>query len=140
LRLFTRGGDGAAAASSTTARAAGDGDDGAGSVAEAGDIAAAAPEASNSPAGTPLGVPYKRYHGAKLMMENSVFAELKLNEASAKVGGIHIRQHVNPFKASLQKQAPTPDWKNAFASAKPLCVDIGCGGGRFDLLMAGTDG
>jgi len=53
---------------------------------------------------------------------------------------VNLRQHVNPFKASLQKQAPTPDWKTAFASAKPLCVDIGCGGGRFDLLMVGTDG
>jgi hypothetical protein len=52
-------------------------------VTQARDITAVAPEAWTLPAGTPLGVPYKRYHGAKLMSEDSVFAELELNAASA---------------------------------------------------------
>ena len=79
----------------------------------------------------------KRYHGAKLMMEDSVFAELSLAEASQKVQGVRVRQHVNPLKASLQTQAPAPEWREVFADvAKPLVVDIGCGGGRFDLMFA----
>jgi len=79
----------------------------------------------------------KRYHGAKLMMEDSVFAELSLAEASQKVQGVRVRQHVNPLKASLQTQAPAPEWRDVFADvAKPLVVDIGCGGGRFDLMFA----
>ena len=86
---------------------------------------------------TPNGVPFKRYHGAKLMMEDSVFAELELNEATQKVGGVRVRQHVNPLKARLQVQAPVPAWSEVFAStARPLIVDIGCGGGRFDLMFA----
>jgi tRNA (guanine-N7-)-methyltransferase len=87
--------------------------------------------------GTPEGVQFKRYHGAKLMMEDSVFAELELAEACQKVAGVRVRQHVNPLKASLQVQAPVPPWADVFAStARPLVVDIGCGGGRFDLMMA----
>ena len=79
----------------------------------------------------------KRYHGAKLMMEDSVFAELSLAEAAQKVQGVRVRQHVNPLKASLQTQAPAPEWRDVFADvAKPLVVDIGCGGGRFDLMFA----
>ena len=88
-------------------------------------------------ADTPDNVPFKRYHGAKLMMEDSVFAELELAEAAQKVGGVRVRQHVNPLKASLQSQAPVPAWNDVYAStARPLVVDIGCGGGRFDLMMA----
>ena len=79
----------------------------------------------------------KRYHGAKLMMEDSVFAELSLAEAAQKVQGVRVRQHVNPLKASLQTQAPAPEGRDVFADvAKPLVVDIGCGGGRFDLMFA----
>ena len=53
------------------------------------------------------------------------------------MAGVRVRQHVNPLKASLQMQAPVPPWSQVFAStARPLTVDIGCGGGRFDLLMA----
>ena len=80
---------------------------------------------------------FKMFHGAKLMMEDSVFAELELQEASQKVAGVRVRQHVNPLKASLQVQAPTPLWSEVYAStSRPLVVDIGCGGGRFDLMMA----
>ena len=89
------------------------------------------------PEGTPEGTPFKRFHGAKLMMEDSVFAELELKEASQKVAGVRVRQHVNPLKASLQVQAPAPQWSEVYASvSRPLVVDIGCGGGRFDLMMA----
>lgn len=88
-------------------------------------------------AAPPEGVPAKRYHGAKLMMEDSVFAELELSEAAQKVAGVRVRQHVNPLKASLQTQAPVPSWRQVFADvSRPLVVDIGCGGGRFDLMMA----
>ena len=41
-------------------------------------------------ADTPDNVPFKRYHGAKLMMEDSVFAELELAEAAQKVGGVRV--------------------------------------------------
>ena len=66
-----------------------------------------------------------------------MFAELELAEAAKKVAGVRVRQHVNPLKASLQTQAPAPAWREVFADvARPLIVDIGCGGGRFDLMMA----
>ena len=75
--------------------------------AEAKTAAAAAP---------PEGVPAKRYHGAKLMMEDSVFAELELSEAAQKVAGVRVRQqHVQPTQASLQTQAPVPSWRQVFA-------------------------
>ena len=38
----------------------------------------------------PESVPFKRYHGAKLMMGDSVFAELELAEAAQKVGGRRV--------------------------------------------------
>jgi len=79
----------------------------------------------------------KRYHGANLMDDDSVFGELSLNEASQKVPGVRVRQHVNPLKASLQVQVPPPQWHVVFKdNTKPLLVDIGCGGGRFDLMFA----
>ena len=56
-------------------------------------------------ADTPDNVPFKRYHGAKLMMEDSVFAELELAKAAQKVGGVRVRQHVNPC---LLYTSPSP--------------------------------
>ena len=99
--------------------------------------ASAPAEEEDSPAAAADPASAKQYHGAKLMMEDSVFAELSLAEASQKVQGVRVRQHVNPLKASLQTQAPAPEWREVFADvAKPLVVDIGCGGGRFDLMFA----
>ena len=98
---------------------------------------AAAADAEADSGASSLVATSKRDHGAKLMMEGSVFAELELAEAAKKVAGVRVRQHVNPLKASLQAQAPAPAWADVFASvARPLVVDIGCGGGRFDLMMA----
>jgi SAM-dependent methyltransferase len=80
---------------------------------------------------------YTVSHGANLMTDDSVYGDLKLMEASQKVKGVRVRQHVNPLSSKFQAQAPTPDWNSAYADAtKPLTIDIGCAGGRFDLLLA----
>ena len=69
---------------------------------------AAAADAEADSGASSLVATSKRDHGAKLMMEGSVFAELELAEAAKKVAGVRVRQHVNPLKASLQAQAPAP--------------------------------
>jgi len=80
---------------------------------------------------------YTVSHGANLMTGDSVYGDLKLMEASQKVKGVRVRQHVNPLSSKFQAQAPTPEWNSAYADAKkPLTIDIGCAGGRFDLLLA----
>ena len=76
-------------------------------------------------------------HGALLMTEASAFADLNLQEASKKVRGVRVRQHVNPLTKRFQTQAPAPAWREVYRDAgKPLTIDVGCAGGRFDLLYA----
>lgn len=50
---------------------------------------------------------------------------------------VRVRQHVNPFKKSLQiKHGPLP-WAQVFQDPlAPLIVDVGCGYGRFPLQVA----
>jgi tRNA (guanine-N7-)-methyltransferase len=80
---------------------------------------------------------YTLLHGAALMTPSSVYGELELQEASRRVKGVRVRQHVNPLTERFQRQAPAPVWTEAFADVtRPLTIDIGCGGGRFDLLYA----
>ena len=80
---------------------------------------------------------YTLLHGAALMTSQSVYGELELQEASQKVKGVRVRQHVNPLTERFQRQAPAPVWTEAFSDVtRPLTIDIGCGGGRFDLLYA----
>ena len=51
--------------------------------------------------------------------------------------GVRVRQHVNPLSSRFQVQAPSPVWREVYDDAmKPLTIDIGCAGGRFDLLLA----
>jgi len=88
-----------------------------------------------------LGVTGKRAftvkHGGLLMTSEGVYGDLKLNEAARKVKGVRVRQHVNPMSSRFQVQAPSPMWREVYDDAmKPLTIDIGCAGGRFDLLLA----
>ena len=88
-----------------------------------------------------LGVTGKRAftvkHGGLLMTSEGVYGDLKLNEAARKVKGVRVRQHVNPLSSRFQVQAPSPVWREVYDDAmKPLTIDIGCAGGRFDLLLA----
>ena len=77
----------------------------------------------------------KQYHGAKLMMEDSVFAELSLAEAS-KVQGVRVRQHVNPLSvapdAGAHAVARGLRGRHEAARGGPAR----CGGGQFDLMFA----
>eukprot|EP00249_Psilotum_nudum_P009927 c22237_g1_i1 orf=1220-1969(-) len=65
------------------------------------------------------------------------FDELNLEQISGQVGGVRIRQHVNPLKASLMAPVRIPKWDEAFADPSlPVMVDIGCGSGRFLMVLA----
>ncbi|BBN04841.1 tRNA (guanine-N7-)-methyltransferase [Marchantia polymorpha subsp. ruderalis] len=65
------------------------------------------------------------------------FAELELKPVQEQVGGCRIRQHVNPLKASLMAPVKTPNWDEVFTDcSRPLTVDIGCGSGRFVMVLA----
>jgi len=78
-------------------------------------------------------------HGSLLQHEDGAFGDLRLGDvARAKaVRGVRVRQHVNPLSSRFQTQAPAPTWGEAYDDAsRPLTVDIGCAGGRFDLLYA----
>ncbi|KAL4433842.1 hypothetical protein ABPG75_000283 [Micractinium tetrahymenae] len=53
------------------------------------------------------------------------------------VGGVRVRQHVNPLKKELQVPTDPPVWGEAFAEpSRPLVLDIGCGYGRFLLALS----
>ncbi|XP_002971393.2 uncharacterized protein LOC9642781 [Selaginella moellendorffii] len=68
---------------------------------------------------------------------DDAFKELDLELLRTKVKGARRRQHCNPMKASLMEPLTLPDWKDVFADpALPLTVDIGCGQGKFSLLLA----
>ncbi|GBG84468.1 hypothetical protein CBR_g38752 [Chara braunii] len=65
------------------------------------------------------------------------FEELNLRGIQRQVGGIRVRQHVNPLKASLQVQVEPPKWEETFRNpCLPLVVDIGSGSGRFVMVLA----
>mmetsp|Transcript_11142 Transcript_11142/g.23250 ORF Transcript_11142/g.23250 Transcript_11142/m.23250 type:complete len:359 (-) Transcript_11142:459-1535(-) len=65
------------------------------------------------------------------------FQELGLKEISDKVGGIRLRQHVNPLKRELQIVSEPPEWKSVYEEpTNNLHVDVGCGPGRFLLMKA----
>ncbi|CAM6114079.1 unnamed protein product [Calypogeia fissa] len=71
----------------------------------------------------------------KLMRE--VFAELELPAIQEMVGGVRVRQHVNPLKASLVAPLAPVKWEAVFADCTlPLMVDIGCGPGRLLMVLA----
>ena len=74
-------------------------------------------------------------HGTKLMADEGEYGELELAKAGAK--GVRVRQHVNPLTSRFQEQAPAPTWTDAFDDVtRALTIDVGCAGGRFDLLYA----
>jgi tRNA (guanine-N7-)-methyltransferase len=48
-----------------------------------------------------------------------------------------VRQHVNPLRREFKDATPAPAWGDVFAAPSlPLVVDLGCGAGRFALLLA----
>jgi len=66
----------------------------------------------------------------------SPFMELGVREIWDGTGRTRLRQHVNPLKAENQIISPPPDWSTIFHQPDlPLIVDLGCGSGRFLLLM-----
>lgn len=65
------------------------------------------------------------------------FAELNITHVSGQVGGIRTRQHVNPLKAHLMVPVSPPKWEDIFPDpSMPIMVDIGCGSGRFLMMLA----
>jgi hypothetical protein len=58
----------------------------------------------------------------------------------AQVGGVRVRQHVNPLSSRYSAVAPCPAWATLFEDAtRPLVLDLGCGSGRFLLALADKD-
>eukprot|EP00879_Flechtneria_rotunda_P016318 GHRR01017073.1.p1 GENE.GHRR01017073.1~~GHRR01017073.1.p1 ORF type:complete len:149 (+),score=31.87 GHRR01017073.1:786-1232(+) len=52
------------------------------------------------------------------------------------MGRVRVRQHVNPLASQFQQPAPIQDWSTVFRDPQlPLFVDMGCGPGRFLLLL-----
>lgn len=69
--------------------------------------------------------------------DDDPFAELGIREIADQVGGVRVRQHVNPLKAALTAPLLAPNWPAIFHDPTlPLWVDIGCGSGRFLMLLA----
>jgi tRNA (guanine-N7-)-methyltransferase len=49
---------------------------------------------------------------------------------------VRVRQHVNPLRSEYQTPLGAVDWAAAFEDPTlPLVVDLGCGPGRFLLLL-----
>ncbi|KAH9535444.1 hypothetical protein CY35_17G053600 [Sphagnum magellanicum] len=71
------------------------------------------------------------------VLVEKAYAELQLKSIQHQVGGVRVRQHVNPLKASLIVPVTPPVWETLFADPTlPLHIDIGCGSGRFLMLLA----
>ena len=52
------------------------------------------------------------------------------------MGKVRVRQHVNPLRVEYQTPLGAVDWAAAFEDPSlPLVVDLGCGSGRFLLLL-----
>lgn len=52
------------------------------------------------------------------------------------MGKVRVRQHVNPLRAEYLQPLGPIDWGAAFSDPSlPLVVDLGCGPGRFLLLL-----
>ncbi|KAF5836399.1 putative methyltransferase-domain-containing protein [Dunaliella salina] len=68
--------------------------------------------------------------------QSSPFAELGVREIWDGIGRTRVRQHVNPLCIQYQKPTGPLDWNSMFNDpSRPLVVDVGCGPGRFLLLM-----
>lgn len=67
----------------------------------------------------------------------AAFKDLGINQdLYREVGGVRVRQHVNPLKKELQQLTPPPDWPAVYENlALPMAVDIGAGYGRFSLAL-----
>lgn len=68
--------------------------------------------------------------------KGSPFDGLKLIQLTEGMGKVRVRQHVNPLRAEYQQPIGPVDWSAAFDDPTlPLVVDLGCGPGRYLLLL-----
>lgn len=52
------------------------------------------------------------------------------------MGRTRVRQHVNPLASQFQQPTAAPEWSKIYKNPQlPLFVDMGCGPGRFLLLL-----
>ena len=52
------------------------------------------------------------------------------------IGRTRVRQHVNPLRREYQTPSGPIDWQAAYKDPSlPLVVDLGCGPGRFLMLL-----
>lgn len=91
-------------------------------------VAAVAKEAAN-------------HHHQQQQLRSSNLVALEYTDLNLQMpeelGSARIRQHVNPFKASLSIPVQVPEWNQIFKdSTLPLMVDIGSGSGRFLMWLA----
>lgn len=68
----------------------------------------------------------------------NAFEDLQLEQLGASLGQrVRVRQHVNPFKQSLQIPTEPLLWASVYRDPQlPLVVDIGAGSGRFILAYS----
>jgi hypothetical protein len=56
------------------------------------------------------------------------------------VGGVRVRQHVNPLSSRNMMVVPSPAWSELYPDASlPLVLDLGAGSGRFLLSLGEQD-
>lgn len=54
----------------------------------------------------------------------------------SQIGRTRVRQHVNPLRREHQQPTGPLDWRDTFTDpSRPLVVDLGCGPGRFLMLL-----
>ncbi|GAB4814778.1 hypothetical protein N2152v2_001824 [Parachlorella kessleri] len=77
----------------------------------------------------------KRVHFDQI---DGLFEELGIGKGlMEQVGGIRVRQHVNPLKKDLQVPTQPLRWEEVYDDPTlPLALDIGCGYGRFPLALS----
>ncbi|KAL6749289.1 putative methyltransferase-domain-containing protein [Haematococcus lacustris] len=67
---------------------------------------------------------------------SSPFHRLELQDLWDGLGRLRMRQHVNPLRIEFQTVTGPLDWAAEFKDpSRPLVLDLGCGPGRFLLLM-----
>eukprot|EP00798_Chlamydomonas_sp_ICE-L_P008292 gene8292-1563_t len=67
---------------------------------------------------------------------SSPFHELGLFDIWDGLGTTRARQHVNPLRAEFQSPIGPVDWSQVYEDpTRPLVLDLGCGPGRFLLLL-----
>jgi len=73
----------------------------------------------------------------ELKIESDPFEALGIDyKVMEEAGSVRVRQHVNPLENRFQTPTENIDWGTMFEDpTRPLCIDIGCGSGRYVLLL-----